>query len=65
MKHVQSNIQGECPGAETSRELYICRSRIIYVKEALNIDPKAINDHKIPVIVTTIILKIMMKNNYI
>ena len=33
-KHVQSNIQGECPGAETSRELCICRTRIIYVKEA-------------------------------
>ena len=33
-KHVQSNIQGECPGAETSRELCICRTRITYVKEA-------------------------------
>ena len=33
-KHVQSNIQGECPGAETSRELCICRTKITYVKEA-------------------------------
>ena len=26
-KHVQSNIQGECPGAETFRDLCICRTR--------------------------------------
>ena len=26
-RHVQSNIQGECPMAETSRELCICRIR--------------------------------------
>ena len=26
-KHVQCNIQGECPGTETSRELRICRTR--------------------------------------
>ena len=48
MKHVQSNIQGECPGAETSRELCICRTRITYVKEALNVDQKVINDHRNP-----------------
>ena len=33
-KHAQSNIQGECPGTETSRELCICRTRLTYVKEA-------------------------------
>ena len=48
MKHVQSNIQGECPGAETSRELCICRTRITNVNEALSIDEKVINGHKNP-----------------
>ena len=33
-EHAQSNIQGECPGTETSRELFICRTRLTYVKEA-------------------------------
>ena len=47
-KHVQSNIQGECPGAETSTEFCICRTRITYVKEAQSIDQKVINGHKNP-----------------
>ena len=33
-KHAQSNIQGEFPGTETSREMCICRTRLTYVKEA-------------------------------
>ena len=48
MKNVQSNIQGECPRAETSSELCICRTRITYLKEALCIDLKVINGHKNP-----------------
>ena len=36
------------PGAETSRELCICRTRITYVKEAWSIDQKVINGHKNP-----------------
>ena len=47
-KHVQSNIQGECPGTETSRELCICRTRTTYVKEASSVDQKVINGHKNP-----------------
>ena len=35
-------------GAETSRELCICRTRITYVKESLSVDQKVINDHKNP-----------------
>ena len=48
MKHVQFNIQGEYPGAETSRELCICRTKITYVKEASGIDQKVIDGHKNP-----------------
>ena len=47
-KHVQFHIQGECPGAETSRELCICRTGITYVKEAWSVDQKVINGHKNP-----------------
>ena len=47
-KHVQSNFQGECPGAETPTGFCICRTRITYVNEAKSIDQKVINSHKNP-----------------
>ena len=47
-RHVQSNIQRECPGAETSKELCICRTRTTHVKKAWNEDQQVINDHKNP-----------------
>ena len=36
----------ENPGAETSRELCICRTRTTYVTKALSEDQKVINGHK-------------------
>ena len=32
--NIQSNIQGECPKAETSRELRICRTRTTWSQKA-------------------------------
>ena len=40
----KENVQG----AETSRELFICRTKITYVKEAYSVDQKVINGHKNP-----------------
>ena len=61
-KHVQSNIQGECPAAEISRESHICRTSHRKPKRVVQNEK---NGHNNPNDVTTIMMKIMMKKNSI
>ena len=48
MQHVQSNIPGECPGAETSMELGICEPSILSARKSKNVVQKVKNGHKNP-----------------
>ena len=58
--NVFTNIKEECPEEETLRELRICRTTTTYRKPKHVVQNEKI-DHKIPITVTTIMMKIMMK----